>query len=263
MSPPMQPQASCLSPASAIPRPHHSQDVIQPVESHDQQQSGDPPKVMQQLHHDALHVQLLETDAEKSEPEQPHTDHPSYDSQPSSRHLRPPPVFPNTTTRQRCSNLQTDNPELEFHRTALSACRSTIAQQEAELKRLNEAMDIRYKRILQLESQLGQSCDLYAQRDVPEGNNANILKSVSEKLDNIAAILASSSAAHTANNIVINSCSANPDKMKQSKSVMIQTNTARNTSDEPIEVNAPENRPCSPPTGDSLPDSAPSVTSPL
>ena len=154
------PNSAILQPGVAITHIQGQQlGDDQPVESHDQQQGGSPSNDRQQLHQDAPHVQ-------------PPTDHPSYDAQPSSRHLHHTPVFPNTMTRQRGSNLATENPELEFHKTALSACRSTIAQQEAELKRLNEALDIRNKRILQLESQLGQACDFYAQRDSPEDNTA-------------------------------------------------------------------------------------------
>ena len=54
--------------------------------------------------------------------------------------------FPNNSTRQRKSNVVTLNPEIEFQKASLDACRSTIIQQEAEIKRLKEALDLRNKR---------------------------------------------------------------------------------------------------------------------
>ena len=62
-------------------------------------------------------------------------------------------------------------PEKEFHKAALDACRSTIVQQEADLKRLNESLDIRNKTIMQLESQVGVAKSYLASRDPsPPGN---------------------------------------------------------------------------------------------
>jgi hypothetical protein len=65
------------------------------------------------------------------------------------------PRFPNNSIRQRSSNVPVTDPEREFEKTALDTCRGTIIQQEAELKRLNEGLDIRNKRIMQLDSQVG------------------------------------------------------------------------------------------------------------
>ena len=63
--------------------------------------------------------------------------------------------FPNNSIRQRKSNIATLDPEIEFQKATIDACRSTIAQQEAELKRLNECLDLRNKKVMQLESQVG------------------------------------------------------------------------------------------------------------
>ena len=65
------------------------------------------------------------------------------------------PRFPNNSIRQRSSNVRVTDPENEFLKTALDACRSNIVQQETELKKLNEGLDIRNKRIMQLENQVG------------------------------------------------------------------------------------------------------------
>ena len=75
------------------------------------------------------------------------------------------PRFPNNAGRQRTSNVPLENPEMEFQRTALDSCRSTIVQQEADLKRLNEALDIRNKRIMQLEDQIGIAASYVSSRD--------------------------------------------------------------------------------------------------
>ena len=65
--------------------------------------------------------------------------------------------FPSNSIRQRSSNVNTKDPEMEFQRTALDTCRSTIVQQETEIKRLKESLEIRNKRIMQLEGQVGHA----------------------------------------------------------------------------------------------------------
>ena len=118
------------------------------------------------------------------------------------------PRFPSTSTRQRSSNVNVNvnNAEQEFLQTAIGACRSTISQQEAELKRLRECLEIRNKRILNLESQVGHASDFIASRgttsDVPEDK----LKAVADKLDEISRKLEQQQSSHPANNIVFNSC---------------------------------------------------------
>ena len=61
---------------------------------------------------------------------------------------QPAPRFP-ASTRQRGSNIAILDPELEFQKAALDSCRSTIIQQEAEIKKLSEGIDIRNKKIMQ------------------------------------------------------------------------------------------------------------------
>ena len=56
--------------------------------------------------------------------------------------------FPSSTNRQRNLNVNANGPEKEFLKTALDSCHSSIAQNETEIKKLKEAMDIRNKIIL-------------------------------------------------------------------------------------------------------------------
>ena len=86
-------------------------------------------------------------------------------TQSTSNLLSQPRKEPNYSIRQRSSNIPVDNPEHEFQKTALDACRSTIAQQEAEIKKLNEGMDVRNKRILQLENQVGVATSYLSSRN--------------------------------------------------------------------------------------------------
>ena len=55
--------------------------------------------------------------------------------------------------------------QCEFHKTALNTCRSTITQQEVELKRLKESQNIRNKRIVQFEAHIGNASDLFGTRN--------------------------------------------------------------------------------------------------
>ena len=57
------------------------------------------------------------------------------------------PIFPNNSTRQRSSNVPVTDPLREFEKTALDSFRATVIQQEADLKKANEALDVRNKRI--------------------------------------------------------------------------------------------------------------------
>ena len=115
------------------------------------------------------------------------------------------PRFPSTSTRQRSSNVNLGDPELEFLKTALSACRSTISQQEAELKRLNECLNIRNKRITQLELQVGHASDYISARNPPSHIPEHSLSVISEKLDILTRKVERQDAA-VPNRIVINSC---------------------------------------------------------
>ena len=76
--------------------------------------------------------------------------------------------FPNNSIRQRSSNITLDDPEKEFNKTALDTCRGTIVTQEAELKKLKEGMEIRNKKIMQLEDQVSHASTYIASRNPPE-----------------------------------------------------------------------------------------------
>ena len=76
-----------------------------------------------------------------------------------------PEKYPNNAIRQRSSNVISSDPELEFQKSALDAC-STIVQQETELKRIQETLDIRNKRIMQLESQIGTATTQISSRNL-------------------------------------------------------------------------------------------------
>lgn len=132
-------------------------------------------------------------------------------------------VFPSTSTRQRSSNINLEHPEFEFQKTALSACRSIIAQQEVELKRLNEAVDIRNKRILLLESQIGHASEFAASRDNSNNSSGNH-HTVLDRIDDIERKLNSIVPAPSSNSIVINTCQSSSPILKESKIAMTQTN---------------------------------------
>ena len=131
------------------------------------------------------------------------------------------PVFPTNSVRQRGTNINTDNPEAEFQKTALSACRSTITQQETELKRLKEVVDIRNKRIMQLEAQIGHAADFISARDTetqPEASFAAILSRIETKMSTLM-----QPTTPTSNNIVINNCKPDSHALTRMCSIGTQT----------------------------------------
>ena len=142
------------------------------------------------------------------------------------------PKFPSTSTRQRSSNVNLGDPELEFLKTALSACRSTISQQEAELKRLNECLNIRNKRITQLESQVGHASDYISARTPPSDITESSLRAISEKLDLVTRKVERLETAPS-NNIVVNSC--HPSQQHHysipTQSTVTQTDSSTDNSD--------------------------------
>ena len=93
--------------------------------------------------------------------------------------------FPTTATRQRSSNVNTIDAELEFHKTALNTCRSNIAQQEVELKRLKESIEIRNKRIMNLEAQVGHASDLFANRNINDSSSDGLNSNICLKIDQL------------------------------------------------------------------------------
>ena len=115
--------------------------------------------------------------------------------------------FPSNSIRQRGTNINLTDPESEFLKTSLSACRSTIVQQEAELKRLTEALSIRERRIMQLENQVKASADVIASRDVESlnDNSTNIIEAKLTVLTQKIDALTLSTSTGPSNNIYINS----------------------------------------------------------
>ena len=81
-----------------------------------------------------------------------------------------PPVnaqikYPTNSIRQRGSNVSTLDPETQFQKATIDACRSTIIQQESEIKKLREGIDIRDKTILQLQGQVGHATTALSNRN--------------------------------------------------------------------------------------------------
>ena len=149
-----------------------------------------------------------------------------------------PPVsrFPTTSTRQRSTNVSTSNAELEFQKTALSACRSTISQQETELKRLKETLDIRNKRIIQLESVVGHAADSVAARETtnPDNNYKILLDEINEIRKKVDAWQVSSAGAYPSNNIVINTCQ--PGQSRSRCDVCTQTDGLMEANPDPDHI---------------------------
>ena len=122
------------------------------------------------------------------------------------------PKFPTTATRQRSSNVNINNAEIEFTKTALSACRSTISQQEMELRRLKETLEIRNKRITQLEAQVTHASGLISSRNTPTDISEDKLAAIVVKIENLATSVEKlhSLSSHPSNHIVVNSCHTSP-----------------------------------------------------
>ena len=84
----------------------------------------------------------------------------------------------------------------EFLQTSLDSCRSTIIQQETEIKRLKESLGICNKRILQLETQVSFSAEQLSSRNPPDQSTAccnnprnDRNSSLTEKLDKLVETL--------------------------------------------------------------------------
>ena len=126
------------------------------------------------------------------------------------------PVFPNYSTRQRSSNIRVENPDVDFLQTALNTCRSTILQQETEIKRLNESLTIRNKRIMQLESQVGSAAETLASRDIGSNTPENLVDKVDLLISKFEKFGAPT------NNIYVNQY--DPQQKHSSKGIATQTN---------------------------------------
>ena len=146
-----------------------------------------------------------------------------HDAQAADAGGRNPPKFPSTSSRQRSSNVNDADPEREFLKTALSSCRSTISQQEAELRRLNECLDIRNKRIAQLEVQIGHASDYVSARNTHSNIAENNLNTVDERLENLYRKIERLENPSTSNNITINSCHSSKATTQQHSSTQTVT----------------------------------------
>ena len=105
-------------------------------------------------------------------------------------------------------------------KTSLNACRSTIIQQETEIKRLTEALSIRERRILQLETQVKTSADVIASRNV-ESLADNSMTNIDTKLTLLTQridALTMSTSSSPSNNIYINNNGSAPKSMNDKQS---------------------------------------------
>ena len=143
------------------------------------------------------------------------------------------PKFPSTSSRQRSSNVNLTDPELEFLKTALSSCRSNISQQEAEIKRLHESIDIRNKRIAQLEIQIGHASDYVSARPTQANISEDRMEHLFEKLENISKNFQRIGNSTPSNNITINSCHSSRTQPQQDNSTQTDPpSSSSNTSEE-------------------------------
>ena len=88
---------------------------------------------------------------------------------------------------------------------------------------MRETLDVRNKRLLQLEAQVGHATDFIAARDNPNSNPDNILQAVLQRVEAIELRLAGLQNPPSSNNIVINSCHSTTPDLKERKSMMTQT----------------------------------------
>ena len=116
-------------------------------------------------------------------PVQPQADSQTLPSIPSRSGPTPDPSqvktttkYPNNSIRQRSSNIVVNDPEREFLKTALDSCRGTIAQQESEIKRLNECLEIRNQRIMQLDGQVNFAATEAASRETCSHKDSSFTK---------------------------------------------------------------------------------------
>ena len=150
------------------------------------------------------------------------------------------PRQPTHASRQRTSNIAVNNAELEFNKTALSACRSTISQQEIELRRLKENIEIRNKRIIQLEAQVSHATDFIASRDSSKDSKEDRLGAIAEKVERLAESVTSLKTFNPAHNIVINPCVTNPNPTCHiCKKVSVSTQTPSLPCDPPCTTEKP------------------------
>ena len=180
-----------LSPNAPIFHPILQEPPQNDLEPSDRNHSDVHHGPLQLIQHDNRHSETVTSDLATATQDQ--SEHEVNLLPPRSPPAHRQPVFPPTTLRQRGSNIRLDNPEAEFQKTALDSCRSTIVQQQAEIKRLNETLDIRNKRIIQLEDQINVAANYMSSRDSNLGganaNNNAFPLNISALSDNIVLII--------------------------------------------------------------------------
>ena len=93
--------------------------------------------------------------------------------------------------------MAVSDPQTEFNQTALDSCRSTIVQQEAELKVLRESNVVKNKKIMQLESQIGVATSYISSRDQATPlRDTNLLNDTPATKDIISRLLESMHTLH-------------------------------------------------------------------
>ena len=105
--------------------------------------------------------------------------------------INPRPKFPTNAIRQRNSNIHTADPDKEFLQTSLDTCRSSIAQQETELKRLKETLAIRDKIILQLEGQVQHAASTIGGRSTSALDDISVDATKTKGVDSAISLLIS------------------------------------------------------------------------
>ena len=105
--------------------------------------------------------------------------------QPDTQSAQQTQIRPSRNSRQRGTNVGTTDPQYEFLQTALDTCRSTITQQETEIKKLKESLNIRTKRVMQLESQVGEAANYISSRKPPDKDSTGFtdINKLGEKID--------------------------------------------------------------------------------
>ena len=129
--------------------------------------------------------------------------------------------YPNNSIRQRGSNVATTDPEKEFLKTTIDACRSTIVQQEADIKRLNESMDIKNKRIMQLESQVGVATEYLSNSNTTASSSQQSSSTSTEHLNNLIESI----------RVLLGKLSSLPDLFSKTQTVNVYNNQRLPTSE--------------------------------
>ena len=89
--------------------------------------------------------------------------------------------------------------------------RNNLTQQETEIKRLKESLDIRNKRIIQLESMVGEaSAAIGSRTQLPEQPTVQSTANIAERVSLCESMIQKLNHKSCSNNVVVNTCSAHP-----------------------------------------------------